>query len=412
MKSKNLKKAFIWNTLGSGFNAFNSLFFLIIATRLNGEKEAGIFTLCYSTACLFYIIGTYAGRTYQVTEQEKEIGDNEYVVNRFITVIAMIFIGIIFGFISDYSGLKLKILILLCVVKALEALCDVFHGILQKKDRLDVVGKSMLIRSILNVCSFFTMDLLFNDLVLSCLSLIVIDIVVLVFVDIRCSSKYKEKKKSISYKGSLRILKLGFYTFGFTLLSNYLINIPRYAIDSYLDESFQTIFGIIVMPGTFIILLSQFIIQPLITKLNEHWSNKDKIEFDSIVKKMAFSIIGVGILAIIFAYFLGIMVLNFLYGLDLSNYLTSLIIILVGTTFYALAAFLSNCLIVFRKTKIQLVIYLIVAIIGVIVSRFLVNNYAFIGGVYSYLIIMVLLFIVYILTFIFLNNKSGSWKKE
>ena len=74
----NLKKSYIWNTIGSGFNSFNSLFFLIIVTRINGIKEAGIFTFSFATAAMLYIIAIYSGRTYQVTETIKDIGDNEF----------------------------------------------------------------------------------------------------------------------------------------------------------------------------------------------------------------------------------------------------------------------------------------------------------------------------------------------
>ena len=38
-ESKQFKKNFIWNTLGTGLNAFNSLFFMIIATRVNGVDK-------------------------------------------------------------------------------------------------------------------------------------------------------------------------------------------------------------------------------------------------------------------------------------------------------------------------------------------------------------------------------------
>ena len=63
MKNK-IEKEFIWNMIGSGFAAFNSLFFMIIVTRINGIKEAGVFTLCYTTASILYIIAIYSGRKY------------------------------------------------------------------------------------------------------------------------------------------------------------------------------------------------------------------------------------------------------------------------------------------------------------------------------------------------------------
>ncbi len=48
-RNKQFRKNFIWNTLGTGFNAFNSLFFMIIATRVNGVSQAGIFSIAFST---------------------------------------------------------------------------------------------------------------------------------------------------------------------------------------------------------------------------------------------------------------------------------------------------------------------------------------------------------------------------
>ena len=55
-QDKQFKKNFIWNTLGTGVNAFNSLFFMIAVTRLNGIDDAGIFSIAFSTACIIYVL--------------------------------------------------------------------------------------------------------------------------------------------------------------------------------------------------------------------------------------------------------------------------------------------------------------------------------------------------------------------
>ena len=63
----NFKINFIWNVLGTGLNSFNSLFLMIIVTRVNGVNDAGIYAIAFSTACVLYVIGTYVGRVFQVT---------------------------------------------------------------------------------------------------------------------------------------------------------------------------------------------------------------------------------------------------------------------------------------------------------------------------------------------------------
>ena len=70
MINENTRKNTIWNIIGTTINAFSSLFFMIIVTRVNGVFDAGIFTFAFSTATMFNIIGVYAGRIYQVTDND------------------------------------------------------------------------------------------------------------------------------------------------------------------------------------------------------------------------------------------------------------------------------------------------------------------------------------------------------
>ena len=77
--NKKFRKNTIWNMIGTGVNAFNSLFLMIIVTRINGVSLAGMFTFAFSTATLFNVIGVYAGRVYQVTDKDK-FNDKEYFV--------------------------------------------------------------------------------------------------------------------------------------------------------------------------------------------------------------------------------------------------------------------------------------------------------------------------------------------
>lgn len=403
----NLKKSFFWNTLGSGLNSVNSLLLLIVVTRINGINSAGIFTLSFATACMFYFIAVYSGRTYQVTETDKEVNDSEYIINRLITSFIMILLSFLFALIYNYFNYKLVVFMLVCGFKCIDAICDVFHGILQKNNRLDTVGKSLLLRSILNILVFLIIDITTRRLIVSCISLIVTDLLILFTVDIRKSIKYI--KKSINKKGIFKIFTFGFYVFGFSFISNYIMNAQRYAIDIFLKDNLQTIFGIIVMPGTVILLMNQFIIQPVIIKLKETYSNKHKKQFLNIIYKIILLTIVLSLLLIIAAYFIGIPTLNLMYGLNLENYLYDLIIILLGAMLYTIASVFSNSLIVLRKTRVQFFIYIIVAIFTTIISNRFVQLYSFKGAIYSYALTMILLLLLYVIVFFINIRKKDLW---
>ena len=179
------RKNFIWNVLGTGLNAFNSLFFMIIVTRLNGVDQAGIFTIAFSTACIIYFVGVYAGRIYQVTELNKEITDKEFIVNRSISTILMLILVILFSVIRGYNLYKSTMFLLLTLYKALEAFSDVLYGILQKNDRLEIVGKSFFMKALFSVILFFIIDYITKNMIISTISIILVNIIILIVFDFK-----------------------------------------------------------------------------------------------------------------------------------------------------------------------------------------------------------------------------------
>lgn len=404
-KKNNFKKSVFWNTFGSGLISLNSLFFLIIVTRVNGIIDAGIFTFSFATANIFYTIALYSGRTYQVTDTDNEISDRDYIAHRLFTSLVMIFLMIIFILLNNYATSNLVILIILCLFKCIEAISDVFHGILQKNNRLDYVGKSLFFRAFFNLFFFVLVNILFNNLILACLSLVIINLFFLFFIDIKGSTIFIQRKREISVRAITKIFLLGGFTFGFVLLSNYVINAPRYSIDLFLSRNYQTIFGIIVMPATIIMLVNQFVIQPVIMELKKSFAENNKKQFIKIINILIFVTIGVGIVSVIIAYFFGIPFLNLLYGLNLESYLNELLLVLVGATFYTISCIYSSAMIVLRKTKVQLIIYSSIAIIAYFLCNILVKSYSFTGAIYSYLLVLFILMSSYIISYNIINKK-------
>lgn len=411
MKKNNLKKEFFWNTIGSGAASFISLIFMIVVTRINGTDTAGAFTLSFSNACLLYAISLYSGRTYQVTENEKDINDNDFLYHRFICSIITIVMTLVISLIYQYSGLKLILLLILSGSKIIESISDVYHGFMQKNNRLDIVGKSLLLRTIISIFFFIIIDYLTKNVVLATFSILICNLIILIFIDIKKGEKYKEKIQ-MKTKSIKKIFKLGFFTFSITLISNFLYNIPKYGIDKYLNDDLQAIYGIIVMPATIIMLVNQFVLQPLITILKDSYEKKNKKDFLLYIKKIILITILVGAIALVLGYFMGIPVLEIMYGVKLNSYLLSFLIIILGACLYTISSVFSNSLIVIRKTKIQFYIYMFVTIISYVFSTYLIKQNGFIGAIYSYLIMMTLLLILYIISFSVIINKNEIWEEK
>lgn len=389
------RKNFIWNILGTGFNAFNSLFFMIAVTRINGVDNAGIFTIAFSTACIIYIIGIYAGRIYQVTEPDKTINDKEYIINRLITTVSMLIIVIVFSIIRGYDIFKSVIFLLLTLYKALEAFSDVLYGVLQKNEKLDIAGKSLFLKSLISVLVFVIIDMITKNMVISIISIILINLIILFIYDLKNSIKYINFKNRVKKENILRIFKSGFFTFAIAFLGMYVLNAPKYAIDTYLENNYQTIFGIIVMPATVIGLVAQFLIHPYLNRILELYKQKNLKNLNKLAFKLIAYILGFGIISSILAYFLGTQVLGFIYGLDLSMYRVGLLIIIVASTLYTIGVIYSSILTTVRETFSQFIIYIIMSIFAFAISNICTKVGEINGAVVSYLLIMAFQFLIY-----------------
>ena len=394
-KDKQFNKNFIWNTLGTGFNAFNSLFFMIIVTRANGVDQAGIFTIAFSTACILYAIGLYAGRIYQVTELNKEISDKDFIVSRIITNVLMLVFLVVFCLFKNYNTEKFIIFLLLTIYKALEAFSDVIYGILQKNDKLDIVGKSLFAKSLVSIIIFLLVDLITKNMIISIVSMTIICLLIIFFYDFKKVHKYIDLKSKVNMVNVYGILKNGFFTFAISFLGMYVQNAQKYSIDTYLTDNCQTIFGIIVMPATVIGLVAQFLIHPYLNQILYLYENRDLKTLKKLVLKLISLVIAFGIIATILAYFLGTQVLGLIYGLDLSSYKMGLVIIIISAILYAMGTIYSSVLTTVRETVSQFVIYIIVSVFAAILSNTFTKTWEINGAIIAYLLIMALQSIIY-----------------
>lgn len=406
------KKNVIWNIIGATANAFNSLLFAIVVTRINGINQAGIFTYSFATACLLYMVGVYAGRTFQVTDITNKNSDTDYIFHRIITCIIMMITSMFFVLIKRYDIYKSVIFVSLCGYKCIEAFSEALYGVIQKNGFLYKVGISMFLKAFISFIVFLIIDYFTKNLIIACISTIIVNILFILVYDLKNLKTLKVIKTKYSNDAIIRLFKIGFFTFILTFLANYLINAPRYAIDDILTNDLQTIFGIIIMPATVMTLLGQYIIQPSLTKLSESIKNKEFLSLKKIILSLISIIFILGILVIIVAFFLEMPVLEIIYGIDLKLYFVSMMIIIIGSVLYSLSSILSAILIAMRKTRGQAIMYFITAVIATLLSYKLVGIYTIKGASITYFITMLIITILFLVYVIYnLKKYKKEWKK-
>lgn len=404
------KSEIIWNTLGSFVESLLSAVLLMFCTRLNGTEIAGMFSISFATATILNAIGDFGIRIYQVTDTNRKYKFGDYLLARVFVVITMVIIGILFVNISGYTAEKLWICIALIIFKVIDNLSETYQGEFQLKNRLDLGGKSMVIRVSSSLIVFFITDVITKNVIFSCITFVLTNLTLFLLWDVRILSKFQ--KLEIKYdKNNIKEILLDCLPLAIsTGLSLYIINATKYAIDNFGDYTMQTYFNVIYMPTFVINLVSAFVIKPFLKPFGDLWNSKEYLKFIKSISLIILILAGATFCIDIACALLGVPVLSFIYGIDLSPYKIEMLLLVISGFFYASATVMLYALSTIRKQKLTTIAYIITSVIALIASNICVNKWQMKGAIVSNMITTVTLFVLLVIFFLYELKKSKMEK--
>ena len=409
-KEKNVKKAFLWNMIGSTCYSGSSFLYLLVVTRICGAQLAGFFSLSYATAQLLLQVGRYGVRTYQATDLNQKYSFSEYKLSRLITCALMMLFGIIYSSFS-FSGEYIIISTFVIMMKMIDAVEDVFHGNLQQKYHVEQMGKSLAIRNIYSAVFFTGILLITRSLYITCTATAITSLILCLAVNIWFSRKYvssSETAGSPELKHVLELLKICTQMFVGTFLSLLLYNVPKYAMANVMTDEYQTYYSILFMPSFVITLMCEFVFKPTITTIAELWWENNVKKFVIYILRIVAVILVCCAGIVAGGHLIGRTLLEIIYGVDLSPYKMQFIVLLTGGGIGAEVYMIYNILIAIRWGNCLLPVYSITAVITILAARTMVRQWGIMGAALNYLLSCSLLFILFaaILIFVILRKKS------
>ncbi len=394
------KSEFIWNSISSVVAAMLSAVLLLFCTRINGTTAAGIFSIAFATSVILNAIGDYGIRVYQVTDVNRKYKFGEYLALRVVVVTIMFIIGIAFVIISGYELEKLTICLLLILFRVIDNLSETYQGEFQIQGRLDIGSKSVVIRNLMAIIAFLIADVITKNLTISTLVLFVTNLGLFLLYDLNKIKKYTNEKIDFNVNSLKVLLKECFPICISTLLSLYITNAVKYAIDGTGDYDMQTYYNIIYLPTFTINLASMFIIKPMFKAFGEYWNGGKIKEFTRTIAILILLIVILTILVEVVCFFIGIPILNLIYGVNLNEYKIDLLILVLSGCFYAISILMLSVSTTIRKQKVTTYIYIISSIVALIVPKMLIKGMGMRGASISNVIITIVLAVLLSLVYI------------
>lgn len=399
---------FFWNMCASVVYSFQSAILLFVVTRISGLFVAGIFSISYIVSQTFAVVGSYSMRNYQVSDMKNKYSYGTYIYSRIISTIIMFVTCMVYSLLEGYMGEKLVLIAILCVYRAVDGYEDVYHGEMQKRNRLDVASRIVTYRIVISSAIFAIGVLCTNNIILST-ALLTISAVLLSWgmntVAISVMDMHQKLQKNQVWKLLFEVAPICIGAF----LYNYLVNSPKYAIENILSDDMQTIFNIIFMPVFVINMLSSFVFKPYVARMGIYWNDRNQKKFIKLLLLQAGCVLGITAIVMLAGFILGIPVLEFIYGVDLKQYKLLFMMLLAFGGITALDAFALIVLTVMRLQNIVLASYIVSLIVDVIFMNSLVIKYHMMGAGLVYGMSM---FVILLVSLVGVGMGLVQMKKE
>ena len=396
------KSIYVWNLLGNLAAAAVSVCFLIIISRFQTPAIADQYSLAISVGNLWVIIGLFQVRNYQATDIVDKFSFKSYYIARIVSTILMwitLYPYLVFIHYDLSSSFVISLTILILAYRTCDVWSDLYQGLFQQKSRLDIAGKSMFLRYLISVIILFVSLMIQKDLLVGFLLVVIFNIFFIFGFDIKFSKLFHSSNNRRTFsiynlRQGFSILKDCFSLFIYGFLINLIFNEPRIIIAQQLlsqkmQSGVQRDFNILFMP-VFFMSLCILVIRPLITSLAEKRQVGEMVQFYSIIKKIFVFLILVGFLTTLVSYLIGTPVLSLIFGVDLNSYQLELTILVFSGILYSTALVFENILTIYRKHNLLLIVYIIMYIASLLLSKPLIISHGILGACISFMLVMVL----------------------
>lgn len=396
-----LAKNMLWNTIGNLVYSICQWVMTILVVRIDSYGSAGILSIAMSTSSTFSTIAMFSMRNYQVSDLKQEFHDAEYLGSRIITCIGAMIMCSIYA-ISSSSIYQMLCIDAFMLIRIAESIVDVIHGIDQKYNRYDIIGKSFLIRGIATDVTFIGGYLFFNSLLFSLILVGITNTIIVIMYDIRKTEKLEKLSFIINDKHILTLFKkctpIVITSFALSMIPL----VSKTTIQNFLGNDVLGVYSSIASPTLVVQIFATYAFNPLIPRIAKLYMQKKYDEFLQAFHKILLIFVIFSLITCLGAILLGRFGLKILYGDSILSSYYLFMPLVCCTIFTALIWIMNSIVTSIRKITPMMITVIVGFIICFLFSNYFVNIFGANGASYiqvlCYILILIVLLLIVLIT--------------
>ncbi|KLU72105.1 MAG: hypothetical protein RHS_2190 [Robinsoniella sp. RHS] len=404
-KKMSIKTSILWNTWGSLVYLGCQWLLSVLVIRISGFENSGILTLAMSITNMFYSIAVYGMRTFQVADTENEYSQGTYVLSRAATGLTAFILCTAFVVINRYDKISSLSIIIYMVFRLGEALFDVYAGFFQKYWRMDYLGKSMVIRGVVMLCSYLVFLGLFNSLPVAFGAMALSTFLVIIFYDRRNVKRITNIKSDGNLKKVQELLIRCFPLVVYLFLNAAISSIPRYFLEKFCGNDKLGVYAAIAAPTLVVQMASTYIFNPFVTAFAEKYHAGDRAGFWKLLFTCVKVVGAVSVAAMAGAALLGEWGLLILIGEKILPYTDLLLPLVACTILTAFSWLLCGVLTVVKDFRGLIISNVAAVVSGAVSSVVFIKLWGMQGTSFATILGLT---VEIVLLFVFLQNRIGK----
>lgn len=391
-KEKSIGKNTFWNFAGKlAYSASRGVLLILIA-KLGTSVMVGQFVLALAIATPAFMFADFNLRAVFATDTKNQYPFENYLGMRFLTTLITLYMIVVIAVHFGGSPEAEAVIIAVGIGKGFETISDIFYGLFQKYERMDKLGLSLMLKSLLSVTGMGALLLLTHSLVYGAAGLALAWMLVMVFYDYRNAKKFDRIKISLNLtvlKDLIRLcLPLGVVLLCISLTNN----VPNYFIKGFLGAGslgyYSSIFYIVSVGDIMVNSLGQ----TTSPRLAQFYANGNRNEFLKLMLNSALIILAMSLVGLAISITLGKQILILFYTADYGAYQNILVLLMLAAGFSYLSNLLNYGTIAVRMLKVQPVLYGTALLACIASNAFLIPHAGLKGAAYSSIVTAFLLF--------------------
>jgi len=394
LKTLTLRKNFYWTFTGNIVYVACQWGILVLLAKLTSPTEVGKFSYALAVTAPIILFANLKLGSAQATDAKHEYSFGHYLALRLSTTLFAIFIIILVALFGKNDKELLLVIIIVGIFKGIESISDVYYGLFQQNERMDIISRSKIYRGVLTLLAISPVLSMTGSLLLTLVAVLSVWSLVLFFYDIRQAGCLLKTKHSIVGGGAnknlvpcweiRRLWKLIVLTLPLGVsvaLGSLYINIPRYFVEHYLGiyelGIFSALAYVLVAGGTVINALGQSA-SPRLAKLYAGGQHKAFVVLTGKLVSIGIALSVIGLTLVTIA---GRQILALVYTAEYSAHVQIFFWLTVAAGIQYAYIFLGSAVNSMRLFRIQMFITLGSVVLILALCAMLTDTYGMMGVV-------------------------------